>query len=350
VAVAGLGRIGRHHAANLATRVRGATLAGVADSDAGVAAAVGGEFDVPFTTSFDDLIERSSVDAVVIATPATLHAGMIQSAAEAGKHVFCEKPLADDVSAGEAAVLAAEAAAVRLQVGFQMRWDRDLRAAAARLAAGELGRIFTLHATLRDLEPPSRAYLSQSAGLFADGAVHTLDLARWLGGEIVELTAFGVAVSDSMFEELDDVDNTVIVVKFEEGGLGTLENSRVSGYGFDASAEIVAERGTLRIGHDRRHNVTLLRKDAVTVDFVSDFLERFADAYVNELEAFVEAISNGAPVAPDGHDALAASRLCAAAFESYRSGMTIRLPLGSADDMTAPPISRWASQAEPRRS
>lgn len=350
VAVAGLGRIGRHHAANLATRVRGAALAGVADSDAGLAAAVGRELDVPFTPSFNDLLEQSSVDAVVIATPATLHAGMIQSAAEAGKHVFCEKPLADDVSAGTAAVLAAQAAGVSLQVGFQMRWDRDLRAAATRLASGELGRIFTLRATLRDLEPPTREYLSWSAGFFADGAVHTLDLARWLGGEIVELTAFGVAVSDPMFEELDDVDNTVIVVKFEGGGLGTLENSRVSGYGFDANTEVVAERGTLRIGHDRRHNVTLLRKDAVTVDFVTDFLERFAGAYLNELEAFVEAIRDGAPVAPDGHDALVASRLCAAAVESYRNGTTIRLPRVSADDMTSPPIGRWASHAEPRRS
>lgn len=325
VAVAGLGRIGRVHAANLATRVRGAVLASVADADAELAAAVGTELGVPHTTSFAALVADLSLDAVVIATPPGTHARMIATAAEAGRHVFCEKPLAQDLQAAEAAVRAAQHAGVRLQVGFQMRWDRDLQAAAARLASGQLGRVFSLRTTLRDLAPPSRAYLRESAGFFADGAVHTLDLARWLGGEIAALDAFGVAVSDPMFAELGDVDTTVIVARFAGGGLGTLENSRVSGYGFDANTEVVAEHGTLRIAHDRRHHVQLLRPDAVTVDFVSDFLERFADAYVRELEGFAARIRAGEPVTPDGRDGLAAARLCEAAQRSHRERRTVRV-------------------------
>lgn len=325
VAVAGLGRIGRVHATNLAVRVPGAALAAVADADPELAAAVGAELDVPHTASFEALLAEPSLDAVVIATPPASHAELIAMAADAGRHVFCEKPLAEDLPTAEAAARAAERAGVSLQVGFQMRWDRDLQAAAGRLAGGELGRVFSLRTTLRDLAPPSRAYLSRSAGFFADGAVHTLDLARWLGGEITELDAFGVAVSDPMFTELGDLDNTVIVVKFAGGGMGTLENSRVSGYGFDANTEVMAEHGTLRITHDRRHHVALLRAGSVTVDFVSDFLERFADAYVRELEGFTAAVREGAPVTPDGRDGLAAASLCEAAVISHRQGRTVHL-------------------------
>jgi predicted dehydrogenase len=320
VGVAGLGRIGRLHATNLAARVSGVTLVSVADADAQVAAKVGTELAVPFTTSFDELLAHRALDAVVIATPAALHAEMIETAARAGKHVFCEKPLADDVSAAEAAVLAAHRAGVSLQIGFQMRWDRDLRAAADRLASGELGRVLAFRTTLRDVAPPTREYLRRSAGFFADGAVHTLDLARWLGGEMTELTAFGVAVSDPVFEELGDLDNTVIVVKFAAGGLGTLENSRVSGYGFDANTEVMAEHGTLRIGHDRRRHVQLLRNGSVTVDYVTDFLERFHDAYVLELEGFGAAVREAAPVTPDGIDGLVAVGLCRAAARSHSLG------------------------------
>lgn len=323
--MAGLGRIGGTHAVNLAVRVPGAALAGVADADPARAASVGAELDVPYATDVETLLDDRSLDALVIATPPASHAEFIERAAEAGKHVFCEKPLAGDLPAGEAAVRAAERAGVHLQIGFQMRWDRDLQAAAARLATGELGRVFSLRTVLRDLAPPSRAYLAESAGFFADGAVHTLDLARWLGGEIAELDAFGAAVSDPMFEELGDLDTTVIVVRFAGGGMGTLDNSRVSGYGFDAHTEVVAEHGTLRIAHDRRHHVQLLREDAVTVDFVTDFLERFADAYVRELEGFATAVREGAPVTPDGHDGLAAARLCGAAVVSHRERRTVRI-------------------------
>lgn len=325
VGVAGLGRIGRVHARNLSGPVRGAALGRVMDVDSAIAAAVASELDVPVTTSFEDLLDDDALDAVVIATPPPLHSGMVEMAAAAGRHVFCEKPIASDVPSAEAAVAAAERAGVILQVGFQMRWDRDFHAAAARIARGELGQVFTFRTTLRDLAPPTRGYLSRSAGFFADGAVHTLDLARWLCGEIEELSAFGVAVSDPMFAELGDVDNTIIVVKFAGGGLGTLENSRVSGYGFDANTEVMAEHGTLRIRHDRRHHLELLREDSLTVDFVTDFLERFADAYVRELEGFVAAVHHGERATPDGRDGVAAARLCEAAVTSYREARTVRL-------------------------
>lgn len=325
VGVAGLGRIGRLHARNLSTRVPGAALARVMDVDPVPAVSLAEELGVSRASSFDELLDDDALDAVVIATPPPLHSGMVAMAAAAGKHVFCEKPLAPDVVGAEAAARAAEDAGVILQVGLHMRWDPDLQAAAGRLARGELGRVYTLRATLRDLEPPPREYLSRSAGFFADGAVHTLDLARWLGGEILEVTAFGAALSDPLFAELGDLDNTVVVVRFVGGGLGTLENSRVSGYGFDANTEVVAEHGTLRVRRDRRHHVELLRKNSVTVDFVTDFLERFAYAYLREVEAFAMTIRDGVPPTPDGADGVAAARLCEAATTSYREGRTVRL-------------------------
>jgi predicted dehydrogenase len=323
MAVIGLGRMGEVHAANIATHVPGAELAAVVDADEARRRTVGARLGAPAAPTLEAALAEHHVDAVVIATPAATHAELIRAAAARGVHVLCEKPLSDDLEAAAAAARVADDAGILLQVGFQMRWDEDVRDAADRIRAGELGPLYAFRASLRDLAPPSREYLAHSAGLFADGAVHLFDLARWLAGDIVEVTAFGAAVSDPVFAELGDVDNSVVVVRFASGALGTLDNSRVAGYGFEASAEMIGDRGTLRIANHRRHHVQILRRDSVCVDHVADFLERFERAYVREIEGFAAAIGHGGPTMPSGWDGVAAGWLCEAAVRSHRARRTV---------------------------
>jgi predicted dehydrogenase len=324
--VIGLGRIGAHHAGNLAARVPRALLAAVMDADAEVAESIGRRLNVAWTTDADALLGAASLDAVVIASPAATHADLVSRATSAGKHVFCEKPLALEIEDAELAVAAARSAGATLQVGFQIRADRDFAALEPRIRAGELGEIYSFHARLRDMEPPASAYLRTSGGLFMDGAVHLLDLARWLVGEIVEVSAFDSSVSDPAFAALGDADHIVTVVRFANGAVGVLENSRASGYGFDCETEIVGSRRAVRIASHRRTNQEWREPGGVRFDHVRDFLERFSDAYRTELEAFAAAIAGEREPLARGEDALAATRLALAAQAACRSGGPVRLP------------------------
>jgi predicted dehydrogenase len=324
--VIGLGRIGAHHAENLAGRVPNAFLAAVMDADADVAESVGRRLGVAWTTDADALAGAASIDAVVIASPAGTHADLIGRATAAGKHVFCEKPLALELAEAERAVEAARSAGATLQVGFQLRADRDFAALWPNVRAGGLGEIHFFHARLRDMEPPAPDYLRASGGLFVDGAIHLLDLARWLVGDIVEVSAFGSSVSDPAFAALGDADHVVTVVRFGNGALGVLENSRACGYGFDCEVEIVGSRRSVRVASHRRTNQEWREPGTVRLDHVRDFLERFADAYRAELEAFAAAIAGERAPLAGAEDALAATRLALAAREACRSGRPVRLP------------------------
>jgi predicted dehydrogenase len=250
---------------------------------------------------------------------------MVEAAAAAGKHVFCEKPISLSLEATVAAIDAAREAGISLQVGFHRRFDPDWAAAAERIKAGELGDVYFFHTRLRDKQPPPMDYIRQSGGLFVDVTIHDLDAARWLVGEIEEVTAVGAALSDPAFAELGDVDNAVIALRFESGALGVIDESRVAGYGYECSTEVLGSRATVRIGDHRRVNDLWLTPGSAAVDWVSDFTERFPEAYALELESFANAIRMERPPEVTGEDGLAAFVLAQACDRSFREGKTVRL-------------------------
>jgi inositol 2-dehydrogenase len=326
--LAGLGRIGRIHACNLAGRLPAVELVGVVDALEETARATGEGLGVAWSTSFDDLLADPVVEGVVIAAPTPEHARMIERAAAAGKHVFCEKPIAYEVEATVRAITAAKAAGVKLQIGFHRRFDPDWAVAAARIRSGELGDVYFFRTSLRDKQPPSSGYLGSSGGLFADTTIHDLDTARWMIGEIDEITAVGATLTDPAIAEAGDIDTAVVTLRFACGALGVIDNSRAAGYGYECSTEVVGSKATARIGHHRRVNVTWLTSGAAAVDWVDDFTERFAAAYRCELEDFVAAIRNDRPPAVTGEDALAAFTLAQACARSLRGGCSVRLQHG----------------------
>jgi inositol 2-dehydrogenase len=310
----GLGRMGRFHAANLAGRIPGARLVRVADAAEDLArenAVRLGE--VAWSTRYEELLEDNAVEAVVVASPTHLHAQMVEAAATAGKHVFCEKPISQDLGHTYEVIEAVRAAGVKLQVGFQRRFDPDYRAAKERISGGHIGEVYLFRTTLRDMRSPGFDYIEDSGGFFADVTVHDFDAARWLVGEITEVTAAGAALSDPGFEEVGDIDNAVITLRFAGGALGVIDNSRVAGYGYECSSEILGHRGTLRIDNPRRVSVEALTPGRACRDYVSDFIERFAEAYRGEMEHFVRVVRGEAEPEPNGADAAAAAVLARAA-------------------------------------
>jgi inositol 2-dehydrogenase len=328
VALIGLGRMGRIHAGNLAARCRSAELAVVADADPRRAAAVGAELEVPWTADVDEVLGDDTVQAVAVATPTATHGDLAVRAARAGKHVFCEKPIALDRPATVRTVEAVRATGVKFQVGFHRRYDPDWAAATRRIHAGEMGEPRLFRTSLRDMKPPPVEFLAGSGGFFVDVTIHDLDTARWMIGEIVEVGSYGSALADPAIRAIGDIDTALVVLRFESGALGVIDNSRAAGYGYECSTEVVGSKATARIGHHRRVNVTWLTSGAAAVDWVDDFTERFAAAYRCELEDFVAAIRNDRPPAVTGEDALAAFTLAQACARSLRGGCSVRLQHG----------------------
>lgn len=318
IGLAGLGRMGRIHAGNLASRCAAARLAGVYDADPAVAAALGAELDVPWTESFDALLE--SCEAVAIATSTGSHAELSTSAAAAGRHVFCEKPLSLDRATTVATIEAVERAGVLLQVGFHRRFDPDWAAVAGRIHAGELGEVTLFRTSLRDMTPPDPAYLAGSGGFFADVTVHDLDVARWLVGEVVEVTAHGSA-ADAGFVAAGEIETAVVVLRFANGALGVIDNSRSARYGYECSTEVMGTRATARVDAPHGHEWRTPGRAAHALP--GDFEERYPQAYAAELDAFARCVRDGTTPRVTGRDALAAFDLVTACDESWRTGRTI---------------------------
>jgi myo-inositol 2-dehydrogenase/D-chiro-inositol 1-dehydrogenase len=329
IGLAGLGRIGRMHAANLADRCPSARLAAVFDAHGPTVAEVAGEYEVSGCGSFEELLADPGVEAVVVATPTGSHAELTVRAAEAGKHVFCEKPISLDRETTVRTIAAVEAAGVAFQVGFHRRFDPDWVAAVERIRAGELGEVYLFRTSLRDMIAPKVEFLAGSGGFFVDVTIHDLDVARWMVGEVVEVSAHGTALSDPGFAEIGDIDTAVVVLRFAGGALGVIDNSRAAGYGYECSTEVMGSLATVRIDNPPARHYEWRTPGSAAVGLVRNFAERYPEAYELELEAFAACVREGRAPAVTGADALAAFDLALAADRAWRTGTTVRLDGGA---------------------
>jgi len=329
--------MGSLHAANLAS-MPPVELVHVSDEREEVARSLAATLGAACSTDPGEVVSDPRVDAIVIATPTSTHSALISAAASGGKHVFCEKPLGCTPREHRDAIAAANDAGVCLQVGFHRRFDPDWVAARERIAAGELGEVYLFHTTLREREPPSREYIESAGSFFADFTIHDLDIARWLVGEVSEISAFTAGLSDPLFRESDHPDQAIIVVRFACGALGTIDNSRTARYGYECSTEVVGSHATVRIGRNQqRHDVQWLSEAGVRVDHIREFAERYYIAYYSELEGFARAVLASEPVAVSGEDAFEAFRL---ATDAQRS-LELRRPVTHAGiEMEAESVSR----------
>jgi predicted dehydrogenase len=323
IAVVGLGRIGRLHAENLATRVGSAELVVVVDSVEHLARNVAADLGVAWSSSIEEPLSDAALDGVVVAAPSEAHASLVKLVAAAGTHVFCEKPLGVDPGACADAVAAAQAAGIQLQVGFQRRFDRDWRALKSAVDDGTLGRIELFRCSHRNARPPAPA--RQLGGIFVDVASHDLDAARWLAGEVAEIYSDAASA---------DAATAVLALRLESGGCALIDVNCRAGYGFECNGELVGSEATMRWGYqERRGGIELLSDGRASAPLALDHAERHGEAYVAELEHFVEVALGRAAPEVGGNDALAALQLAELAARSAALGV----PLAAERDRVAAP-------------
>ena len=322
VGVIGAGAMGTYHCQSLVQRIPAAELAAVADvtsAAAGRAAAFAPGAQA--TTEPESLLADPSIKAVVIASPNDTHARFIEEAARAGKHVFCEKPIALDLDSADAALAEVQRRRVKLQIGFQRRFDAAYRRAREAIAAGELGHLELIAGTTRDPKPPSLAQLRRSGGLFTDTAIHDLDAVRFLSG--LEATEVYATASRLVLPEGGDegfVDTAVICLRLETGALAVITNSLRAAYGYEVGMEVMGGRGKLAVGQEEQVRLRRYDAEGVRHDHVGWFLDRFGEAYVQELAHFIECVRSDREPEVSGADGRAALVLGLLAQRSAREG------------------------------
>lgn len=327
VAVLGVGEMGRRHAENLRRLVPEARLLAVADADRERARQVAAELEVVHHYGgAEALWERKDVQAVVIAVPDKFHAGAVQAAAAAGKHILCEKPLALTLKDAAAALEAVSRAGVCLQVGFMRRYDPAYESARKRVEAGEIGEPIIFKAIGRDKDtPPLSQYESGLNGmLYLNSSIHEFDLARWLmGDEVAEVQSYATVLGRPEVAKFGNIVAGVVNLRFRQGAIGNVESYVQSQYGYDVRTEIMGSKGTLMIGYLQDTAATVLTAEGSSHDVVGHYLVRFADAYVREVRDFVQTVLAGRAPRITGEDGWRAVAIAEAALQSHQQSRPV---------------------------
>jgi myo-inositol 2-dehydrogenase/D-chiro-inositol 1-dehydrogenase len=325
IGLLGAGRIGLTHA-RAVSGIATARIAAVFDpSDAAARAAV--DITGARRATVAEIMADPAIDAVMICTPTDLHADQVEMAAEAGKAIFCEKPIDLDVARVRDCLQVVARTGARLMIGFNRRFDREFVELRARIEAGVVGEVELVQITSRDQAPPPIAYIRRSGGLFKDMMIHDLDMARFLvGEEFVEVFATGSVLIDPAFEAAGDVDTATATLKTASGKIVVITTNRRASYGHDQRAEVHGSKGMASIGNRRATAVSVADSEGYrTEPLLASFMVRYADAYRRELTAFVEALESGGALSPTGEDGLRALELADAARRSMETGGVVRL-------------------------
>ncbi|HET7727938.1 MAG TPA: Gfo/Idh/MocA family oxidoreductase [Candidatus Limnocylindrales bacterium] len=325
IAVLGAGRMGRTHLRNLAA-IPNARVLVVADPD-GDAAERGRALAGARRAVTDPLeaIHASDVEAVVIVTPTSTHASLIEAALRAGRAIFSEKPIAHDLAGTARIVDLWRELGLPVQLGFMRRFDPGYVRARELIDAGALGRIEQFRALSRDTYPPSLEFLRTSGGSFLDMTIHDLDLARFLVGEVDEVQAWASVLYDERFAQADDWDTSLAMLRFANGALGVIETARHSTWGYEIRTEVAGAAAKVVIDAERKTPATLLRDQSATDDRFESFPDRFEVAYRRELEAFLADIAGGRMPSPGPDEALETLRLAVACTISWREARPVRV-------------------------
>jgi myo-inositol 2-dehydrogenase/D-chiro-inositol 1-dehydrogenase len=325
VAVLGCGRIGNIHATNVAQSAR-AELAAVVDASPHAADTLAQRLRTE-VGSIDQTLSRGTVDAVIIATPTDTHADLIEASVAAGIAVLCEKPVDLSSARIRSCISQTSSSRVPVMIGFNRRFDPDFSELRRRLAGGEIGRPEILTVLSRDPAPPPISYIERSGGLFRDMMIHDLDMVRFLlGEEPRDVYAAGSVMVDLAIGRAGDVDTASVTLKTASGCIAQISCSRRATYGFDNRIEVHGAEGMLSVGNMRTSNVAAGRAVGFSYPRNVDFFpQRYRASYVNELEAFLDAVEGRAVASPTLSDGLAAQILADAATESARTGQPVSL-------------------------
>jgi myo-inositol 2-dehydrogenase/D-chiro-inositol 1-dehydrogenase len=326
--VIGTGRIGKVHTATLVQDVPEANVIAVADIAIAPAKELAAKYNIPFVSdNHTEIINHPDVDAVVICSPTDTHANYIVEAAQAGKHIFCEKPVDLSLDVIRHAINEAEKAGVKLMVGFNRRFDPDFIKVHEMVKAGKIGEPNILKITSRDPAPPPAQYIAVSGGMFLDMTIHDFDMARYItGSEVTEVYVKAAVLVDPAIGQAGDVDTAIITLSFANGAIGVIDNSRKAVYGYDQRVEIFGSKGMVYADNNFPDNHRYLSSEGMHGPLpLNFFMDRYLNAYSNELKAFCHAVINDAPVPVGGQDGLMSVAIGLAAKQSVAEGRPVKV-------------------------
>ncbi|MEN6399043.1 MAG: inositol 2-dehydrogenase [Rectinema sp.] len=329
IGIVGAGRIGKLHAANVMYYMPNAKLKTIADTNLTPEMEDWAKnLGIPHVSKNpEDIFTDPEIQVVMICSSTNTHADFIIRAAEAKKHIFCEKPIDLTTKKVVAALDAVKKAGVQLQVGFNRRFDHNFARIHELVKSGSVGEPQLIKITSRDPAPPSPEYVAVSGGIFLDMTIHDFDMARFqAGSEAVEVYAKGAVLVDPAIGKAGDVDTALVTLTFANGALGVIDNSRKAVYGYDQRVEVFGSKGAAIAENDTPSNVKLYSESGVEGDKpLYFFLERYKDAFISEMKAFLDAIETGKTTPVTGNDGLQDLVIGLAAKKSLAEGRPVKI-------------------------
>lgn len=328
VGIIGAGRIGRVHGESISYHIPNATIKAVSDVRLdGVKEWAKGLGIEQVYSDYRKILEDKEIDAVLVCSSTDTHAQISIEAAEAGKHIFCEKPIDYDLDRINHVLEVVEKAGVKFQVGFNRRFDHNFDRINKVTKDGVIGEPHIIKITSRDPEPPSIAYVKVSGGIFFDMAIHDFDMARFQAGcEATEVYAIGDSLVDPEIGKAGDVDTAITTIKFENGAMAVIDNSRRAAYGYDQRVEVFGSKGSIEARNDTETNTIIRTADNVASDKpLYFFLERYMGSFVEEMKQFFAAIENDTEPPVKGIDGLNSVIIAMAAKKSLDEGRPVKI-------------------------
>ncbi|WP_394920938.1 inositol 2-dehydrogenase [uncultured Robinsoniella sp.] len=329
VGIIGAGRIGKVHAKNISMFVPDVEMKTAADpfmnEETEIFLKKCGVANV--TKDARDIFNDKEIEAVIICSSTDTHAKYIIEAARAGKHIFCEKPIDYDLKKVHEAIQAAKDAGVKLQIGFCRRFDHNHHGVYEVVRSGRIGEVHMVKISSRDPQPPSIDYVKVSGGIFYDMMIHDFDMARYLAGaEVTEVHAVGSVLVDPKIGEAGDVDTAVVTLKFENGAVGTIDNSRKAVYGYDQRVEVFGSKGCVKNENDVPNTVVVCDEQRTSSENTYKIMwDRYTGAFVAEIQAFAEAVQQDKEPEVTGMDGLYPVLMAAAATKSLKEGRPVKI-------------------------
>lgn len=328
IGIIGAGRIGKVHTESIAYKLPQVNIKTISDININEAQLVAKQFNIPKSTiDYDEIINDPEIKAVIICSPTNTHSDIIIEAAKKGKHIFCEKPLDLTLEKINEALEIVEENDVKMMVGFNRRFDPNFLKVKTMVEEGSIGDPNLLKITSRDPEPPSPEYIKESGGLFLDMAIHDFDMARYIvGSEVTEVFSMGTVLVDERIGDEGDIDTAITMLKFENGALGTIDNSRKASYGYDQRIEIFGSEGMVYVNNNKAENHVFFNRtgehSSLPLNF---FMDRYTESYFQEMKQFVDALINDSKIVATGKDGLSAVQIALAAKKSIEENRPIKL-------------------------
>ena len=330
IGIIGAGRIGKVHLESISYHVKNATVTAMADPfmNEETEKLIRSYGVSKVTKDYKDILNDKDIDAVLVCSSTDTHAAISIEAINAGKHVFCEKPVDHSIEKIQAVADALkEHPNIKFQVGFNRRFDHNFAAIRKAYDAGKIGDAHILKITSRDPEPPNPAYIKVSGGIFLDMTIHDFDMACFLtDSDVEELYVNSAVLVDPAIGEQGDVDTAIITMKMANGALAVIDNSRKAAYGYDQRAELFGSKGMVATGNDTVSSAVISNADGVTGEKpLFFFLERYMESFSEEMRQFTEAVINDTEVPVGIHAGLQSVKIGLAARKSVEEHRPVKI-------------------------